>query len=130
MTPEIERAIGEIQAAFVGHQVDVRAEPQGGAYVIVHSLSLGHQYTPATSWVGFLITFQYPYADVYPHFIDSNVRRGDGRALGPGFSGPTTWPGQPGQQVLQISRRSKRWHPATDTVALKLVKILEWIRSQ
>jgi hypothetical protein len=129
MTPEVEQAIAEIKTAFEGHQVDVIGEQQGGAYVVVNDLVIGDHYSPKITWIGFLITFQYPNADVYPHFIDGAVRRVDGRTLGSGFSGPTTWPGRAGQ-VIQISRRSNRWNPAVDTAATKLAKVLDWVKRQ
>jgi hypothetical protein len=127
MTPEVEQAIAEIRTSFEGHRVDVESEPQGGAYVIVHDLPVGDRYVPATTWFGFLITFQYPRSDVYPHFVDSQLRRVDGRAHGAGFSGPTQWNGRP---AIQISRRSNRLNPAVDTAATKLAKVIEWVKSQ
>jgi hypothetical protein len=104
----------------------VEEEPQGGAYVIVHNVFVGDQYEPSKSWAGFLITFQYPRADVYPLFFDAALRRKDGRAFGEGFS-QLTWRGRP---ALQVSRRSNRWNPATDTAAVKLAKVLDWMRSR
>lgn len=127
MTPEVEQAIKDIQLIFDGHRIDVEPESQGGAYLRVHDLLLGDRYVPAKTWVGFLITFQYPRADVYPHFIDSQVRRADGRAHGAGFSGPIQWRDH---SALQISRRSNRLNPSVDTAATKLAKVLEWIRMQ
>lgn len=126
MTPEVEQAIAEIQIAFPGHSVEVEAEAQGGANVIVHNLMIGEQYVPSTSWVGFAISFQYPYADVYPHYIDVGLRRVNGLVQGAGFSA-NTWRGQ---QVIQVSRRSHRWNAAIDTAATKLTKVLTWLRSQ
>jgi hypothetical protein len=29
-----------------------------------------------------------------------------------------------------VSRRSNRWNAANDTAALKLAKVIEWLRSQ
>jgi hypothetical protein len=129
MTPEVQTAVEELRAAFAGHRIDVVPEEQGGAYIIVHDLQLGDAYTPATSFVGFLITFQYPRADVYPHFIDAAVRRADGGGIGAGFSGPTTWPGWRGP-VIQVSRRSNRLDPGLDTAATKLAKVLAWMAAQ
>lgn len=127
MTPEVEAAVEGVRQTFPGHRLEVEPEVQGGAYVVVHELPLGGRYAPETSWFGFLITFQYPRADVYPHFIDGGVRRADGRPHGPGFSGPNPWRGRP---ALQVSRRSNRWDPALDTAAVKLLKVLEWVRAQ
>jgi hypothetical protein len=126
MTPEIEQAIAEIKLAFPEHTINVEAEAQGGAYVIVNNLLIGEQYVPSTSWIGFLITFQYPHADVYPHFIDGELRRVDGVVQGAGLS-KTTWRNRP---VIQVSRRSNRLNPAIDTAATKLTKVLTWLRNQ
>ena len=127
MTSDVAAAIEEIKAAFPDHRIDVEAESQGGAYVTVHDLSLGDTYQPSRSWVGCLITFQYPRADVYPHFLDPSLKRRDGAPLGEGFSGPIDWHGRQG---IQVSRRSNHWDATTDTAALKLAKVLEWVRSR
>jgi hypothetical protein len=130
MTPEVEQAIEEIRDVFPGRRVDVTPEPQGGAYVVVDDVEFGAQYEPARGWIGFLITFQYPHSDVYPHFVTGGLSRKDRQALGEGLSGSTTWPGRPGEQVVQISRRSNRLNPAVDTAATKLAKVLEWLRGR
>lgn len=127
MTPEVEAAVQEIRDSFPGHEVEVENEPQGGACVIVRDLPLGEQYTPNASWIGFLITFQYPRADVYPHFMAADVRRADGAALGEGFSQSHTFSGNP---AIQVSRVSRNWDASTDTAALKLAKVLDWISSR
>lgn len=127
MTPEVETAIAEIRQAFAEHQVDADQEEQGGAYIVVHDLFIGKQYTPSLTWVGFTINFQYPRSDVYPLFIEPSVRRIDGAGFGQGFSGPTDWHGR---KAIQISRRSTRLNPIHDTAAIKLAKVLEWLRNQ
>ncbi len=126
MTQEVIDAVAEIRAAFPGSDVEEAPEGQGGAYVLVRDLDLGPQYSPRKSWAGFLISFQYPYADVYPHFVDGNLERSDGLPLGQAFQ-KVSWRGRP---ATQISRRSNHWAVGTDTAALKLAKVLEWIRSQ
>ncbi len=127
MLPTVEEAIAEIRCAFVDHQLEVEPEPQGGAYVIVHDLSLGTQYRPLATWCGFLINFQYPYSDVYPHFIDGAVQRADGIQLGVAFQGPQIWQHR---SAFQVSRRSNRWNPSIDSASTKLVKVIEWLRAQ
>lgn len=126
MTPEVKNAVEELERAFVGHRIDIEPEEQGGAYVTVHDVALGECYTPPTTWVGFLISFQYPFADCYPHFIDTGVARKDGTAHGTGF-GATVWRNR---AVWQISRRSNRLDPNVDTAASKLGKVIAWLRSQ
>lgn len=119
-------AVEAIRGAFSGHNVAAEPEEQGGVYVTLADVEIGELYVPSKSWIGFLITFQYPDADVYPHFIDANVRRRDGNPHAEGVSGPTDWHGR---SSLQLSRKSNRWNPATDTALLKLNKVLEWIRT-
>ena len=119
-------ALEAIRGAFPRHRVAVEPEEQGGAYVTVDDMEIGELYLPSRSWIGFLITFQYPDADVYPHFIDASVQRRDGNPHAEGVSGPTEWRGR---ASLQLSRRSNRWNPATDTALLKMTKVLEWMRT-
>lgn len=126
MKPDIENAIAELKATFPHHQVEVTPDDRGGASVIVHGLSIGQQYIPSTSWVGFTLAGQYPHADVYPHFMDEGVRFANGEGWKAGLSAGK-WAGH---NAIQISRRSKRWNPAVDTAATKLVKVLEWLRTQ
>jgi hypothetical protein len=126
MTPEVEQAIQEIRAAFDGHVVEVVPEDQGGAYVTVRGVTIAPGSTPAQSWIGFLIPFQYPHADVYPHFISADVRRAQDDSYGEAVT-PSTWQGRP---ALQVSRKSNRWNPATDTAALKLAKVIRWLQTR
>lgn len=127
MTPEVQAAIEEVEQAFPHNRVEVEPDADGGAFVIVHDLPVGSTYESETSWVGSQITFQYPRADVYPHFFDGKLRRKDGKALGEGFSGPTEWRGR---AAVQVSRRSNRLNPTVDTAATKIAKVLEWVRSK
>ena len=126
MTPEVEAAIAEIKEAFPGSEIEVISEPQGGAYVVVQNLAIGARFIPSTTWVGFLITFQYPDADVYPHFIRGDLKRADGQSFPSGISGPTTWQNRP---AMQVSRRSNHWTAGVDTAASKLAKVLSWLRT-
>lgn len=126
LTAEVAQAVEEIRTAFPDVVVQVREDGQGGAVVIVESVDLGAPYNQNETWIGFQITFQYPYSDVYPHFVRGDLTRADGAALGEGTS-PTTWGGRP---AVQLSRRSNQLDPSTDTAVLKLLKVLAWLRSR
>ena len=101
---------------------------------MIDPVDLGERYEPRLSWIKFQVTFQYPTADVYPLFIRPDVKRlagppTDNTPLGTGtamaqFAGS----GQP-EPAIQLSRRSPRLNPATDTAALKVEKVLAWIRT-
>lgn len=136
MNASVQQSIEEIRIAFPGHLVEAESDEQDGAFVKVHDLHVGDQYEPSQSWVAFRITFQYPYADVYPHFCVPGLKRKDGKPLGIEFQPnkewqtPTKQMPNKGEPATMISRRSKKLNPATDTAALKLQKVLDWIRSK
>ena len=130
MNQAVSVAIDEIRATFTGHQVDVEPDDQGGAFVEVHAVSIGERYTETHSWFGFRITFQYPHADVYPHYCVPGLSRRDGKALSPGIHLNHPW--QTPTQITpatMLSRRSKRLDPNFDTAATKLLKVVDWLRS-
>lgn len=126
LTAEVAEGIEQIRQQCPDSSVTVAEDGQGGAYVVVADVDLGEKYVPSRSWIGFQLTFQYPYSDVYPHFIAGDVVRADGAALGEAMS-PTQWRDRP---AIQVSRRSNRLNPAVDTAALKLLKVLDWIRTR
>jgi hypothetical protein len=123
---EVTQAIDEIRSAYPDVDVAVREDGQGGAFVVVDPVELGELYDQAETWIGFQITFQYPYSDVYPHFVRGDLARHDGATLGDGTSA-ATWEGRP---ALQLSRRSNQLDPTTDTAVLKLLKVLDWLRGR
>lgn len=126
MTEEVTEAIEEVRVTFPDQQVEVRPSPDGGAVVIVHGLDPGPAFIGPT-WLGFTIPFNYPGSDVYPHFIRPDLgRRDGGPVLAEGMQA-TTWEGHP---AIQLSRRSNRWHPATNTAAKKALKVLQWLQGR
>lgn len=128
INPAITGAVHEIQETFAESAVTVTATGDGGAWVVIDPVPLSPTYTQDSSWMAFLITFAYPEADVYPHFVRPDLMRTDGGALGEGFS-PTTW-GLAGEAGMQLSRRSNRLNPAVDTAATKVLKVLKWLNEQ
>jgi hypothetical protein len=125
MSPSVEKAIEELRSSFQDCELDVETDAAGGAYVVIRGIPLGAPYSQADTWISFQITFQYPYADVYPHFARPDLTRLDGRPLGEGF-GQAQFRNQP---AIQISRRSNKLNPAIDTATLKLLKVLQWLRT-
>jgi hypothetical protein len=126
MTPEVSSALKEITDAFSGYRLEAVEDGQGGTFVTVHDVLLDARYRQSTTWVAFHITHTYPYADVYPHFVRHDLSRKDRKPLGQGTA-VGTFRGQP---AIQISRRSNRHNPATDTARLKLCKVLRWLNSR
>jgi hypothetical protein len=59
------------------------------------------------------------------------LKRKDGRSLGGGFNLNNQWQTlKATEPAIMLSRRSNRLNPETDTAALKLAKVLDWIRNQ
>ncbi|MFT4176777.1 MAG: hypothetical protein QM627_08970 [Luteolibacter sp.] len=129
--PEVASAIDEIRRAYPSSEVEVTPDPDGGAYVKVSNLHIGSQFNPATSWCLFRITFQYPFADVYPHYFVDGLQKvsGEPQPQGIHVGNPCDVNGV-NHPATMVSRRSNRLNPATDTAALKLQKVLDWIRTQ
>ena len=137
MKPEVAKAVDELAAGAPGAGVRTKEDADGGAFVLVDGLELG-RFEPAISWIGFHVTWTYPEADVYPHFIESSVRYiGDGPApnVYPHGNLPTSMTRgaiMPGFELtaIQISRKSNRRNPETDTALRKLLRIIEFLRSR
>ena len=126
ITTSVAEALVEIRASWPNSAVDVEPDGAGGAYVVVREIPLRTPYVQSDTWVGFQITFQYPYADVYPHFVRPDLTRTDGKPLRTGLGSGAQFRGQP---AIQVSRRSNKLNPATDTANLKLLKVHRWLLS-
>jgi hypothetical protein len=125
VTPEVAEALQELKESFPEATVTSRDDGEGGVFVLVEPVDPGPPYQQRQVWVGFRITGQYPYADVYPHFMIPDLARLDGQPLGQGMS-PSTYDGRP---AIQVSRKSNHLDPSTDTATLKLFKVLDWLAS-
>ena len=126
MKPVVAKAIEELQSAFQPSPVTVREDGCGGAYVIVENIEIGELFVPATSWMGGHISELYPYADIYPMFIDAGVRHVDGRE----FHAPIT----PGHQfesrpAIQVSRRNNQCPNLSQPAVAKFIKILDYLKN-
>jgi hypothetical protein len=124
MKPDVERAIAEIREAYSETTTTVREDGEGGVYVILEEADPGFVYRERVTWIGFRITFQYPYSDTYPHYVRGDLSRSDGRPLGEGMSQNQSFEGRP---AVQISRRSNHLDPSTQTALIKLQKVLAWL---
>ena len=122
VTQEVRMAVAEIAAVYP--HVSPKPDGDGGAHVVVEGIKLAAIYRQRETWVGFHITYAYPQADVYPHFVRGDLCRVDGAALGEGTS---TGHSFGDRAAVQLSRRSNRLNPAVDTALLKLQKVLKWL---
>lgn len=129
LAASVATAIDELVVAYPSATVTHIEDGQGGAFVVVDAVPLGESYVQETTWVGFHIPFNYPFPDVYPHFVRGDLARRDGQALGAGTSGGS-FAGRPGEVAIQLSRSSSRRDATVDTAALKLDRVLVWLRTR
>ena len=136
MKAAVEQAVDEIRHGLSGHDVRTLEDSDGGAYVIVEGMNIGDSFAPSVSWVGFQITWSYPDADVYPHFIDASVTY-VGTGASPNAHADGNLPASmtrgslmPGFEIaaIQVSRRSNRRNATTDTALQKLIRVVESLR--
>lgn len=127
MKENVLEAINELKIAYGEGNVSAVPDGEGGAYVIVSNLDLGEKYTPSIVWCGFRITHMYPEGQVYPHYLNPDLKRTDGQNYGSGFQSKIQWNNK---ETIQVSRTSKNWNPALDTAQLKLEKLIAWIKEQ
>ena len=125
LSPAVATGVTGVRDQFPGHAVTVTSDDNGGVFVVVDDVPAGPPYAEDTTWLGFHINAAYPDSDVYPHFVGPLIRK-DEKAHGEGIAA-TEWRGRP---ALQLSRRSNHWNAATDTAALKALKVLTWLASR
>ena len=77
IVPAVAKAIEEIRCTFDRCAVEAEPDGSGGAVVVVRGIPMGCPYVQTEVWIGFRLTFQYPYADVYPHFTWRLAERGE-----------------------------------------------------
>ena len=126
MTPEITKAVSEIQAAFPNTEIQVVDDNSGNIPVIIESIPLSQIYTEPTTWIGFTIPTGYPYPDIYPHYVRADLARTDGRPLGQGFHQNRTFQGR---NAVMLSRRTTSPDPETETALTKLKRVILWLKS-
>lgn len=125
MTPAVQSAIEEIRKAYPHNRVDAEDDGSKGAYVKIHGVPLDGPFNQVSSWIGFQITSPYPYCDIYPFYIRSDLGRRDGGAFGEGLS-VGKFREEP---AVQISRRANRHNPEVDKAVHKLLKVIKWLNS-
>jgi hypothetical protein len=125
MKVEVSTAIDELRRQFQAARLTALEDGQGGAYVVIEPIDLGPRFSPNSTWFGFQIPAQYPYADIYPVFMGAEVRRIDNTPfVAPVTNGHTFQ----GRRAIQISRRSAAAQAGSQTATAKLLKVLDFLQ--
>ena len=126
MKQDVANAIDELRQAFPAATVWIEEDREGGAYVIVEGIDIGSRYSPTVTWLGGHITALYPYADIYPLFMDALVHRADGVA----FVAPVTLGHDfVGRPAIQISRANNHTQNFPQTALAKFVKVVHFLKN-
>ena len=126
MKTDVATAIEELKLQFEGAEFTVVEDGGGGAKVIFEPVVIGGRYDPSTTWMGFHITPQYPYADIYPIFIGGEVKRVDGKSFEPPVTNGHTFEGR---SAVQVSRRNAAAGGGSQTAVAKAVKVLQFLEN-
>ena len=126
MHPEVQEAVAELRTIFPGIVVTAEDDGDGGAFVEVCPVDPGPMYVQRETWLRFQVGCQYPYADVYPLYMRPDLARADGNGHVTGIALSAFR----GESAMQLSRRSNHRNAEFDTAARKVLKVLEWLRTQ
>jgi hypothetical protein len=124
-TPSVALAIEQIRLNFARCKLDVTPDGNGGAWFILDDVPLGTPYANQLIWIGGDLSPQLPYADLYPVFVSHDLRRLDGRPLGEATSPGVNFHGR---TSVQISRRSNHRDALLENPAVKLKKVIAWLK--
>ncbi|GAA4481261.1 E2/UBC family protein [Microbacterium panaciterrae] len=127
---DIQTAIGELSVTFPGSSITVEESGDGSAWVRLEPVPTGKAFTPSTTWLLFQIPYNYPDADIYPHFVTPNLKRADGALLGEGLHQPVGAGPGGAIQATQVSRRTNQLDAGTHTAAGKALKVLQWLEER
>ena len=129
LKPAVEEAIKDLQKAFPESVVSPTEDGQGGAHIVIEPVPLDTQvFVHSETWGGFDLSFNLPYADVYPIYVRSDLARRDGRELRDTSEGLHPDQSFQGRSALMLSRRSNNRDPEHDKPHLKVLRVLEWLR--
>jgi len=124
MKSEVAQAIDELRRQFPDAVIDVKEDGQGGAHIVIDPVTLSAKFHPRATWLGAHIPALYPYADIYPVFIDHGIRRADGAQFVAPITPNATFAGR---AALQISRRNPQAQQFAQTAVTKFLKVLDFL---
>ncbi len=127
LAQSVEAAIREVETSFAPSRVVAEPDGRGGAHVIVERVPLGPPFVQSEIWVGAHLPAQLPYSDVYPVFVSGELKRVDSEPLKPPITAGHTFLGR---SAVQISRRSNGVDLSAQSAAMKMQKVLHWMRTQ
>jgi hypothetical protein len=123
---EVSSGLEELKRQFNSSSFSVREDGRGGVYVVMEPVNLGPKYKPVSTWVGFQIPAQYPYADIYPLFIGADVVRADAIPFEVPVTHGHNFEGRP---AIQVSRRTTTAQNGLQNVSTKILKVINFLET-
>lgn len=138
MKASVKKALEDLRRGLPGVEISSQEDPDGGAHVLIKDLDIGSSFDPATSWISFHITFAYPDADIYPHFIDASIQyvgQGDAPNHFPAGNLPKAMSRDAVASgfelaAIQVSRKSETRDLNAYSALTKLLGVLEFLRTR
>lgn len=125
MNINVEKALIELRTQFNDVHISVTEDGGGGAYFVIEKVDIGQHFVPSETWLGGHITAAFPFADIYPMYIDAAIKRAGGKA----FSAPVVpIPGWQGKPAIQVSRINRAAASEPQSAALKVLRVLDFLR--
>ena len=126
MRTEVTTAVGELKRQFPDSTFTVSDDGQGGAYVFMEPVVLGAGYEPASTWFGFQVPAQYPYADIYPVFMGAECRRKDGVGFSARSHTRAPLPREGRNSYLEACGAAQN---GSQKATAKVLKVLDFLRT-
>jgi hypothetical protein len=125
MKQDVAEAIEELKKKFPDSSLTVEDDGAGGARVILDNVAIGERFAPSRTWLGAHIPALYPYADIYPVFMGSEISRRDGMPFTPPITPNANFAGRP---AIQISRRNNLAQQYPQPAYAKLLKVIDFLK--
>lgn len=122
LSPEISRAITELEEAFPGRVTVITTDPSG-AIVQISQTELSARWSQPHGDLSFLIPYHYPDAAIYPYYVIGATLTG---GIIEGLQ-PVEWRGVP---ATQVSLRHNGWNPNLDTAVGSVLQTQSWLRAR
>ncbi|CAE6765944.1 hypothetical protein R69927_05644 [Paraburkholderia domus] len=125
MKESVENALSELRRQFDRHTITVTPDGVGGAYFFIENMDIGPAFTPSTSWLGGHITSAFPFADIYPMYIDGALKRASGQAFAAPVVPINVWQGR---SAIQVSRINRNAGNEAQSASFKVARVVDFLR--
>lgn len=125
MNTNVDKALAELRMQFRDTNISVTEDGNGGAYFVIEKVDIGRYFVPSETWLGGHITAAFPFADIYPMYMDADLKRAGGKAFVAPVVPINGWQGRPAIQVSRINRAAAS---EPQSAAFKVLRVIDFLR--